>query len=267
VHYPCCGTAAQVCSCLENMPAAPTSTHIQGVFDFSGTELGQTAVPPVSCRALLFSSLSSAAAAATPVLLLPHAKLSRLLLHLDEQASRRCPSPCSSLTTNQQPAPMAGISLLLPCRAALPLFYSLLLLPIPLAQPPSSKQVRSLPRRSKLLLFFFLPLTSMLLLSIHPFGRFFFLQIYILWSVVGSDGFSPNEPARFPHRSQHSPPLQPDPAKVGIRPGSSGGSRCTLPPSVALRGSGRCLPAWTFPTAVADSPVFLTELTRFQSFI
>jgi hypothetical protein len=33
----------------HNMPAAPTSTHIQGVFDFSGTELGQTAVPPVSC--------------------------------------------------------------------------------------------------------------------------------------------------------------------------------------------------------------------------
>jgi hypothetical protein len=44
----------------------------------------------------------------------------------------------------------------------------------------------------------------MLLLSIHHFGRFFFLQIYVLWSVVGSDGFSPSEPAPFPHRSRHS---------------------------------------------------------------
>jgi len=33
-------------------------------------------------------------------------------------------------------------------------------------------------------------------------------QVYILWSVVGSDGFSPSEPARFPGRSRHSPPLQ-----------------------------------------------------------
>ena len=106
----------------------------------------------------------------------------------------------------------------------------------------------------------------MLLLSIHHFGRFFFLQIYVLWSVVGSDGFSPSEPSRFPHRSWHSPPLQPDPAKMGIRPGSSSGSRCTLPPSVALRGSRRYLSAWTFLAAVADSPVFLTAFTRFQSF-
>jgi len=59
-----------------------------------------------------------------------------------------------------------------------------------------------------------LPLNGMLLLSIYPFGRFFFLQTYVLWS---------------------------------------------------LRGSGRCLCAWTFLAAVADSPVFLTELTRFQS--
>ena len=34
---------------------------------------------------------------------------------------------------------------------------------------------------SNLLLFFSLPLTLMLLLSIHPFGRFFFLQTYVLW--------------------------------------------------------------------------------------